>query len=192
MHNAKSIQNAKVGSSKSPSQNGYRNYEDISNGTLDTIAKHFDNLPLMASREGQPSFHRDVLLKHSGKCMYEDAFGNCTTLLVGFPHVFENFEPSKTLGRVLAKPNLMLVNEYGGPLPLLQQIVSEMKIRAIFISPKKTLKNGESCYFLRFKFPFNFKYKVLNCAMVNGVGTTAYLAKNDAALEGLKLLKNLF
>ncbi|CAL8143837.1 unnamed protein product [Orchesella dallaii] len=162
-------------------------------GTLETIAKHFENLPKIESRTGQPSFQRDVLMKISGKGLYDDALGNCTTLLVDFPHVFQNFQPSETLAILLSKPDLMqVVNQYGGPMPLLQKIVSEMKVRCNFYSPAKPLKTGEICYFLRFRFPFDFEYKILNCAMVNGVGPTKFLAKNNAAIEGLELLRNLF
>ncbi|ODN01527.1 hypothetical protein Ocin01_05167 [Orchesella cincta] len=163
------------------------------NASLEVIAKHFENLPLMGTQNGQPSFQRDVVLKCSGKQVYDDAFGNCKTLLVDLPRAFQNFEPSETMERALTKPDLLRVaTQYGGPLRLLQQIVSEMKIRTTFISPRKKPSVTEICYFLRFKFPYKFEIDIPNRAVVSGVGATEYLAKNNAALEGLKLLKSLF
>ncbi|ODN01528.1 Interferon-inducible double-stranded RNA-dependent protein kinase activator A A [Orchesella cincta] len=183
----------KAGPSK-PSKDRKDNNSSTNNAALEAIAQHFNSLSLMAtSKDGQSLSQRELLLKYCGKPICDDTSEDCITLLVNYPHAFQHIKPSSTMEETLTKPNLMqAINEYGGALPLLQKIVTDMKITAQFIPSSVESETKEICYFLRFKFPFDFKQNIPKSTVVNGVAMTEDLAKDAAAIEGLKLLRNLF
>ncbi|CAL8143838.1 unnamed protein product [Orchesella dallaii] len=178
-------------SDSSTEQDGNKNKKF--DATLREIAKHFNNMSMVNDSNDKPFSKREILLKYTGQLFCSADSGSCTSRVVDYPHAFKHLKLSETMTQTLMKPDLTeSTNEHGGPIALLQKIVSEMKISTSFIPPEQPLGPDETCCFLRLEFPFIFKYNIPKSAVVNGVGATEILAKEDAAMEGLKLLRNFF